>query len=185
MPPKKARKPLNPLQRKQLKRKKELIHKATVKSQYYKALKKDDDDTPDYVKEIFGAQERTIDKNGNVVELEKTVDDEEFDMESEEEESEEEDTSKNKRQRMIDAAAKQHKPNPFKAEIEERERRKKESEEEKKARAEQYKKQKEERHTYYKDRSDKRRKMLAKTKSGQPKMAARMDVLLEKIQKEA
>ncbi|CAO3685150.1 unnamed protein product [Rhizopus stolonifer] len=70
MPPKSSRKPLNALQRKQLKRKQDLIHKATVKSQYYKTLNKQDDDTPDYVKDIFGAQEKTIDKDGNVVELE-------------------------------------------------------------------------------------------------------------------
>lgn len=37
------------------KRKYELIHKASVKSQYYKELNKDaetGDDTPDYVKEV-------------------------------------------------------------------------------------------------------------------------------------
>jgi hypothetical protein len=36
------------------KRKYELIHKATVKSQYYKELNKEkDEDTPDYVKEVL------------------------------------------------------------------------------------------------------------------------------------
>lgn len=78
MPPKpqtkKPRKPLTPLQRKrkpidtfalwncgidmlecriEQKRKYDLIHKAQVKSQYYKELNKDSkDDTPDYVKEV-------------------------------------------------------------------------------------------------------------------------------------
>jgi len=38
------------------KRKYELIHKAQVKSQYYKELNKDSkDDTPDYVKEVYEA----------------------------------------------------------------------------------------------------------------------------------
>lgn len=78
MPPKpqtkKPRKPLTPLQRKrkteseimyifmilifkwchlEQKRKYDLIHKAQVKSQYYKELNKDtNDETPDYVKEV-------------------------------------------------------------------------------------------------------------------------------------
>lgn len=36
----------------EIKRKRELIHKATVKSQYYKELNQQKDDTPDYVKEV-------------------------------------------------------------------------------------------------------------------------------------
>lgn len=200
MPPapqgKKPRKPLTPLQRKQKKRKYELIHKATVKSQYYKDLNKEkDDDTPDYVKEIFGAPERTIDKDGNVVELEKPVEEDEeevFDLDeessSEEEEEDDDDNDEekqrlNKRQKRLEAMAKIPKPNPFKSQIEERERRKKESLDEKKERQQKQKEQHKARKAYYKDRSEQRTKMLARTKKGQPKMASQMDVLLSKIQK--
>ncbi|KAI9356596.1 hypothetical protein BD770DRAFT_411139 [Pilaira anomala] len=192
--PKKHRKPLTPLQRKQQKRKYELIHKATVKSQYYKTLnkEKDADDTPDYVKDIFGAPERTIDNNGNVVELKKEEveeeEEEEFDLdqESSEEEEEEEGEEKqrlNKRQKRIEAMSKLPKPNPFKSQLDERERRKKESEEEKKERQKKIKEENEARKKYFKDRKEERSKMLAKTKRGQPKMASQMDVLLAKIQK--
>ncbi|KAG1211399.1 hypothetical protein G6F68_008451 [Rhizopus microsporus] len=160
MPPKKHRKPLTPLQRKQIKRKRELIHKATVKSQYYKELNQQKDDTPDYVKEVFGMQERTIDENGNVVELHKPEDEKE-------------------------QGKRQNKPNPFKSRMEESLKRKRESEQERREKEEKLKEQKEQRHAYYKERSEKRRKMLSKTKRGQPKMAARMDVLLEKIEKQA
>ncbi|KAI9265307.1 hypothetical protein EDC94DRAFT_604483 [Helicostylum pulchrum] len=202
MPPKpqvkKHRKPLTPLQRKQQKRKYELIHKATVKSQYYKTLNKetDADEAPDYVKEIFGAAERTIDSNGNVVELkneeEEQEEQEEFDLDeessSEEEESggeEEEDDDKklNKRQKRLEAMTRLPKPNPFKTQLEERERRKKESEEEKKDRQKKIQEEKKARMKYFKDRKEERSKMLAKTKKGQPKMASQMDVLLQKIQK--
>lgn len=65
----------------------------------------------------------------------------------------------------------------------ESEKRKRETAQEKEERNKEYKKKKEERHVYYKDRSEKRRQMLAKTKTGQPKMAARMNVLLEQIEK--
>ncbi|KAG1470780.1 hypothetical protein G6F56_002485 [Rhizopus delemar] len=182
MPPKSSRKPLTALQRKQLKRKQDLIHKATVKSQYYKTLNKQDDDTPDYVKDIFGAQEKTIDKDGNVVELERSFNEEELDeSEESDQESDQDENRKNKRQQRIDALSK--KPNPFKSQMAESEKRKRETAQEKEERNKEYKKKKEERHVYYKDRSEKRRQMLAKTKTGQPKMAARMNVLLEQIEK--
>lgn len=160
----------------EIKRKRELIHKATVKSQYYKELNQQKDDTPDYVKEVktktkrekvgtqimqvFGMQERTIDENGNVVELHKPEDEKE-------------------------QGKRQNKPNPFKSQMEESLKRKRESEQERREKEEKLKEQKEQRHAYYKERSEKRRKMLSKTKRGQPKMAARMDVLLEKIEKQA
>ncbi|KAL0136386.1 hypothetical protein V8B55DRAFT_1590298 [Mucor lusitanicus] len=180
MPPKpqtkKPRKPLTPLQRKQQKRKYDLIHKAQVKSQYYKELNKDSkDDTPDYVKEIFGA-ERTIDKDGNVIELEREhveeeEEEEEFDLDKSSSEDEEEESDNEEPSRKKQRSTKALKPNPFKAQLEEREKLKKESLR-KKARKE-----------YYKERSEQRSKMLARTKKGQPKMASQMDVLLQKIQK--
>ncbi|KAI9245442.1 hypothetical protein BY458DRAFT_591240 [Sporodiniella umbellata] len=180
MPPKTNKKPLTALQRKQIKRKRDLIHKATVKSQYYKTINKQDDDTPDYVKDIFGKQEKTVDSSGNVVDLQRS-DVEESEPESQSESESEDESRKNKRQQRIDALSK--KPNPFQSQMAESERRKRETADEKKERKELYKKQKEERHVYYKDRSDKRRQMMAKTKKGQPRMAARMNVLLERIEK--
>ncbi|KAF9185780.1 hypothetical protein BGZ50_002864 [Haplosporangium sp. Z 11] len=44
----------------------ELIHKAKVKKEFAKVLKKEEDNTPEFYKKIFG--ERTIDDNGNIVE---------------------------------------------------------------------------------------------------------------------
>lgn len=105
-------------------------------------------------------QERTINEDGNVVELHKPEDENEQDK-------------------------RQNKPNPFKSQMEESLKRKRESEQERREKEEKLKEQKEQRHIYYKERSEKRRKMLSKTKRGQPKMAARMDVLLEKIEKQA
>ncbi|KAG2202463.1 hypothetical protein INT47_013079 [Mucor saturninus] len=195
--PKKPRKPLTPLQRKQQKRKYELIHKATVKSQYYKTLNKDaeaGEDTPDYVKEIFGTPERTIDKDGNVVELERENVEEEdqvFDLDeessSEEEEDEKDDNEEtqrlNKRQKRLEAMTRLPKPNPFKTQLQVREKRKLDSQQEKEERQKSFKEAKKARVEYYKGRSEERTKMLAKTKKGQPKMASQMDVLLGKIQK--
>ncbi|KAI8077322.1 uncharacterized protein B0P05DRAFT_579677 [Gilbertella persicaria] len=182
MPPKsqvkKHAKPLTPLQRKQKKRKYELIHKAQVKSRYYKELDKDDDEsTPDYVKEastIFILFKRTIDKDGNVVELEKEQDEQEFDLDqssSSEEEEEEEQVQK------------RQKPNPFKSQIEERERTKQQLVQDKQERQKRIAESKEGKKKYYKERKEQRGKMLARTKRGQPNMAAQMDVLLNKIQK--
>ncbi|KAI8636907.1 hypothetical protein BD408DRAFT_425390 [Parasitella parasitica] len=200
MPPKphakKPRKPLTALQRKQQKRKYDLIHKAQVKSEYYKELNKNtNDSTPDYVKEIFGA-ERTIDKDGNVVELKRNQDEEqeqEFDLDkssSDEEDNEDDEDDKDdegsdsgEKSRKMQRSAKSLKPNPFKAQLEEREKLKKESLNEREERQMKYKQEKKARISYYKERSQQRSKMLARTKKGQPKMASQMDVLLEKIQK--
>ncbi|KAG0265656.1 hypothetical protein BG011_004255 [Mortierella polycephala] len=44
----------------------ELIHKAKVKKDFAKVLKKEEENTPDFYKKIFG--EKTIDDNGDVVE---------------------------------------------------------------------------------------------------------------------
>ncbi|KAI9477900.1 MAG: hypothetical protein EXX96DRAFT_568634 [Benjaminiella poitrasii] len=169
---KKHKKPLTSLQRKQIKKKRELIHKAQVKSQYYKT-KDPKDDAPDYVKEIFAA-ERTIDKDGNVVELATDS------FEPEQEEISLDDPSDN------DDTAKTRaplKPNPFKSQLEDRERLRKETEEEKKERLRLLEAKKKETKAYYRKRRDQRGKMLARTKTGQLNMAAQMDVLLEKIQK--
>ncbi|KAI8983620.1 hypothetical protein BDB01DRAFT_791471 [Pilobolus umbonatus] len=173
MPPKvekkKHRKPLTPLQRKQQKKKYELIHKSKVKSQYYKTLEKEKDmETPDYVKEIFG--EETPKKLSKPKEEEKEYDLSEDSSSSEEEEEEEE-------------GHKRHKPNPFKHQLEEREKRQKETEEQKKERLRLAEEKKQERSKYYKERSEIRGKMLSKTKKGQPNMSAQMDVLLQRIQK--
>ncbi|CEP11486.1 hypothetical protein [Parasitella parasitica] len=200
---KKLRKPLTSLQRKrktmnsvkftaskltlpnfypEQKRKYDLIHKAQVKSQYYKELNKNtNDDTPDYVKEIFGA-ERTIDKDGNVVELERDEQEEHLDPSSSEEECEDNNDNDDKSRRE-QKSAKSSKPNPFKVQLEERQRLRKESLNEKEERQKKYRQEKKARLSYYKGRSQERSKMLARTKKGQPKMASQMDVLLEKIQK--
>ncbi|KAF7720784.1 hypothetical protein EC973_006086 [Apophysomyces ossiformis] len=202
MPPKSSqrshKKPLNPLQRKLQKKKHELIHKATVKGQYYKTLAKEDQDlnTPDYVKEIFG--ERTIDEDGNVVKYQdstqgdkeetKPEDDHVYDLDnpsSDEESKEEETSSKRKRTKQKDEVQKRHKPNPFKAQLDTRKKAKEELEkerEEKRKMIEEKIKAKEE---YMRHRRRERSKMLAKNRKGQPNMATQMDVLLEKIKKQA
>ncbi|KAI8148814.1 hypothetical protein BJV82DRAFT_505936 [Fennellomyces sp. T-0311] len=192
MPPKfqkKGGRPLNPLERKVKKRKHELIHKATVKKQYYKTIEKDNpqDDTPDYVKEIFG--ERTIDDDGNIVAYNSGKNDtpkEEEERvhylgdESSDEEEEEDDNGKKKRK----THDKQHKPNPFKAQLDERDRKRRLTKEEREKRDREFAEQAKDRQKYYNKRRRERSQMLAKNAKGQPKMARQMDNLLEKIQKQ-
>ena len=50
------------------KRKYELIHKATVKSQYYKELnkKEEGDETPDYVKEVYTVETSVLEAGSNL-----------------------------------------------------------------------------------------------------------------------
>ncbi|CAO3568950.1 unnamed protein product [Mortierella alpina] len=49
----------------------ELIHKAKVKKDYAKVLKQEEENTPEFYKKIFG--ERTIDDEGNIVEYNNAV----------------------------------------------------------------------------------------------------------------
>ncbi|KAF9431752.1 hypothetical protein BGZ76_011738 [Entomortierella beljakovae] len=89
----------------------DLIHKATVKKEYAKVLKREEENTPEFYKKIFG--EKTIDDEGNIVAYnngeeqdgDSADDDDDEDMEDaesesgeeevEEEEEEEEKPSKN------------------------------------------------------------------------------------------
>ncbi|CDS12070.1 hypothetical protein LRAMOSA04265 [Lichtheimia ramosa] len=186
MPPKR---PLNPHERKVKKRKNELIHKAQVKRKYHKQIQKDnfDQDTPDYVKEIFG--ERTIDDEGNIVEYnngQKSApsktdqDDRVFYLdESSSDESDEEDKGKAKKKKT----EKTRKPNPFKSEIQQKEQRIKSVQEEQKRRQRERDDREYEKRKYYKQRERERGRLMSKTKKGQPNMAAQVDHLLSKIQK--
>ncbi|KAI9275615.1 hypothetical protein BDA99DRAFT_495963 [Phascolomyces articulosus] len=207
MPPKgqkRGGRPLNPLERKVRKRKHELIHKATVKKQYYKSIEKENpqDDTPDYVKEIFG--ERTIDEDGNVVAYDSGKKDSAFEEEKEqdrvyylddasssdeEEDDEEEDDDddkgkRSKKKSKMNSESKQHKPNPFKSQIDDRNKARKLTQEQRDKRDRDFAQQAKDRQQYYSKRRRERSQMLAKNSKGQPKMAKQMDHLLEKIQKQ-
>ncbi|KAI8377472.1 uncharacterized protein BYT42DRAFT_546168 [Radiomyces spectabilis] len=213
MPPKpnssKYKKPLTSLDRKAKKKKAELIHKATVKSQYYKTIAKEKDvlEAPDYVKEIFG--ERTIDDQGNVVEYEaakgvkrkaKATDDVKEDEKvfyldessSSEEEDDEQEQGKAKQKKDVKGKGKQEKknenkrskPNPFKEQMERREKERQEALQKRAEREEEYQAKNKARKQYYKERNRERGKMLAKNSKGQPNMATQMEILLGKIKKQ-
>ncbi|KAI8327599.1 hypothetical protein BC941DRAFT_446620 [Chlamydoabsidia padenii] len=185
-------KPLTSLERRAKKKKQELIHKMSVKSQYYKSLAKEhgDDDTPDYVKQIF---EKTIDEDGNVVEYEsgttkrKTPEKEEpvYDLDQQESSSSDDDDDdsepKSKKQKKDDT--KTHKPNPFKAQLEEQQKRKRLTEEERLAKQQEREAKLGERKRYYQHRNKERGKMLAKNKNGQPNLATQMEILIGRIKK--
>ncbi|KAG0185650.1 hypothetical protein DFQ28_009030 [Apophysomyces sp. BC1034] len=186
------------------KKKHDLIHKATVKGQYYKTLAKEDQDlaTPDYVKEIFG--ERTIDEDGNVVKYQngtkdnkdnksskgnkrkvESDDDRVFDLDNPSSDEEEEEAPKRKKsQPKDDEASKRHKPNPFKAQLDVRKLAKEELQKERAEKQRKFEEQKKAKEEYLRGRRRERSKMLAKNKKGQPNMATQMDVLLEKIKKQ-
>ncbi|SAM09339.1 hypothetical protein [Absidia glauca] len=188
----KKAKPLTSLERRAKKKKQELIHKMSVKSQYYKSLAKEHgDDTPDYVKQVF---ERTIDEDGNVVEYESGTTkrkateekDEErvFDLDQEQSSDEDEDScgQKSKKQKKDDT--KVHKPNPFKAQLEEQQTRKRLTQEERVARQQEREAKLGERKRYYQHRNKERGKMLAKNKKGQPNLATQMEILIGRIKKD-
>ncbi|KAI8086681.1 uncharacterized protein BX664DRAFT_336496 [Halteromyces radiatus] len=198
MPPKqkpynKKTKPLTSLERRAKKKKQELIQKATVKSQYYKALAKEHaDDTPDYVKEIF---EKTIDEDGNVVEYqsgttkrkrEEIDSDKVFDLDQEESSSDESDGSDQdqKTKKSTKDTTKSHKPNPFKTQLEEQQKKKQLNQQEREARQKEIEQKMSERKRYYQQRNKQRGKMLAKNKNGQPNLATQMEILIGRIKKD-
>ncbi|KAI8061605.1 hypothetical protein BC940DRAFT_310234 [Gongronella butleri] len=180
MPPKSftQKKSLTPLERKMKKRKQDIIHKAKVKSQYYKDLASEyAADTPDYVKEIF---ERTIDEDGNVVEfgdgqakIPSTDERKRKAVEHGDDGSDSDD----------DASAKTHKPNPFRSQLEEQDKRRRAGQDMKKERHAKVEQEKADRKRYFQHRNKQRGKMLAKHKNGQPNLATQMSIMLGRIEK--
>ncbi|ORZ17148.1 hypothetical protein BCR42DRAFT_414009 [Absidia repens] len=207
MPPKqkphnKKVKPLTSLERRAKKKKQELIHKATVKSQYYKTLAKEHavDNTPDYVKDIF---EKTIDENGDVIEYQSGAtkrkqpkkDNEEtvFDLDQEsssddsDEDSDDDEANgrRSKKQKKDNKdTTKALKPNPFKAHLEEQRKRKQQTQEDRESRQKDKETKLAERKRYYQHRNKERGKMLAKNKNGQPNLATQMEILIGRIKKD-
>ncbi|ORX43206.1 hypothetical protein DM01DRAFT_1411666 [Hesseltinella vesiculosa] len=172
-PREKKQKPLTALERKVKKKKQEIIHKAKVKSQYYKDLATEySQDTPDYVKEIF---ERTIDEDGNVVEYGEGT----FTAPVKTEDRRRKQTSDDEQDHT-----KTHKPNPFKAQLDEHTKKVQTSQEEKGKRHANVAKQIKERKQYYQHRNKERGKMLAKHKNGQPNLATQMHILLDRLEKQ-
>ncbi|KAG0077223.1 hypothetical protein BGZ93_006792 [Podila epicladia] len=181
----------------------ELIHKAKVKKDYAKVLKQEDN-TPEFYKKIFG--EKTIDDEGNIVAYkdEDAEDDEEMEdapsddeeeeasgSEEEEEEEEEEKPSKKAKGKEVKPGKQEDgsfkrapKPNPFKAAIEKREAEKKAIQEARdraqRARAD----AKKGREAYYANRQKTTQKMREKTPSGQPVLANQIKMMLGKIKED-
>ncbi|KAI9010918.1 hypothetical protein CLU79DRAFT_722695 [Phycomyces nitens] len=174
------------------KKKQQLIQKATVKAQYYKTLAKEkpDLDAPDYVKEIFA--EKTIDEDGNVVEYDngtkRKPEEEErvydLDEESSSEEEEEEEEDKPRKKQKKDAEPKQHKPNPFKSQLQVQKKTKEEAIKAREEKQKMYEEKNKARANYYRERNQVRGKMLARNKRGQPNLATQMNVLLDKLEKD-
>ncbi|KAI9307594.1 hypothetical protein BJ944DRAFT_13263 [Cunninghamella echinulata] len=181
MPPKfnkKKNAPLTSLERRAQKKKQELIHKARVKSEYYKTLEKEHaDSTPDYVKEIF---EKTIDQDGNIVEYAANKR-KRNDLDKEPNPDNEDNLHKLKKGKNDKDITKSNKPNPFKAQLEEQEKRKKLTKEQREEREKELEKKKKATKKYYHDRNKMRGKMLAKHKNGQPNLATQLDVLIGRL----
>ncbi|KAI9317259.1 hypothetical protein BX666DRAFT_1857674 [Dichotomocladium elegans] len=178
MPPKR---PLNPLERKVKKKKSELIQKAKIKGRYYKSIKKDNfsEDAPSYVKEIFS--ERTIDDEGNVVEYNSGKNDNKSTKKNHDNDDREYYLNDTDSDEDGNNKPRKHKPNPFKAQIEERDMKRKLTNEEREERQRQREEAEKAKKKYYKQRGQERGKMLSRTRKGQVKMAVEMDNLLNKI----
>ncbi|CAO3626183.1 unnamed protein product [Cunninghamella echinulata] len=166
MPPKfnKKRIPLTSLERRAQKKKQELIHKARVKSEYYKTLEKEHADN----------------QNGNIVEYAANKR-KRNDLDSEPTSDNEENLHKSKKGKSDKDTTKSNKPNPFKAQLEEQEKRKKLTKEQREEKEKELEKKKKATKKYYHDRNKMRGKMLAKHKNGQPNLATQLDVLIGRL----
>ncbi|CAO3609141.1 unnamed protein product [Cunninghamella blakesleeana] len=169
MPPKHIKKntPLTSLERRAKKKKQELIHKARVKSEYYKTLEKEHtDNTPDYVKDYeFRSNKRSLDKDANDAENKDNL-------------------QKIKKQKKDDDTTKSFKPNPFKKQLDEQEKKRKLSQKQREERDKEFENKKKATKKYYHDRNKTRGKMLAKHKNGQPNLNTQLNVLIGRLKKD-
>ncbi|ORX87122.1 hypothetical protein BCR32DRAFT_264464 [Anaeromyces robustus] len=167
-----------------IKKKHKLIEKAKIKSKYYKLIQNEVDDTPDYIKEIFGTdKEEKKEKKDNELTYEDFESDEGSNSETEQKETSDKGKNKNKNKNNNNNKHKNKKPNPFAKAIKERnkerEEKKKEMEEKKRIKEENLEKKKE----YFRNRKSIRHKLARKNRKGQPIMKNQLEYLLNKLEK--